>query len=418
MTTDTKLFTNFNIIDGSGADKFLGEVLVKGNRIDQVGPIGSSKPLQNTVLIDGEGKTLIPGLCDAHLHLTWNNQATLEGVTMMPQEEHLVHSIGVAKEVLDSGFTSGVGAASARPRFDCVLRNAINNGHIPGPRYLANSQEITTIGGLGDTSPVHIDIDDLSFGARVSGPEEMRKMVRKYFKFGVDLIKLNLSGEEITSVSAQRTTMSDEEVSMAMSEVRRQGIRACAHARSKGSVLQCIEHGIEIIYHASYADEECLDKLEEQKQRFFVAPALGWLVQTAYGAGEFGISPDSELAHAYASELEIAIDTMKKMHARGIRVLPGGDYGFAWIPHGTNAKDLEYLTTMVGMTPMEALVAATKLGGEIMGQSETLGLLKKGYVADILIINGDPLEDISLLQDKENILAIIKDGKFHKNLMS
>ena len=263
MTTDTKLFTNFNIIDGSGADKFLGEVLVKGNRIDQVGPIGSSKPLQNTVLIDGEGKTLMPGLCDAHLHLTWNNQATLEGVTMMPQEEHLVHSIGVAKEVLDSGFTSGVGAASARPRFDCVLRNAINNGHIPGPRYLANSQEITTIGGLGDTSPVHIDIDDLSFGARVSGPEEMRKMVRKYFKFGVDLIKLNLSGEEITSVSAQRTTMSDEEVGMAMTEVRRQGIRACAHARSKGSVLQCIEHGIEIIYHASYADEECLDKLEE-----------------------------------------------------------------------------------------------------------------------------------------------------------
>ncbi len=131
MTTDTKLFTNFNIIDGSGADKFLGEVLVKGNRIDQVGLIGSSKPLQNTVLIDGERKTLMPGLCHAHLHLTWNNQATLEGVTMMPQEENLVHSIGVAKEVLDSGFTSGVGAASARPRFDCVLRNAINNGHIP-----------------------------------------------------------------------------------------------------------------------------------------------------------------------------------------------------------------------------------------------------------------------------------------------
>ncbi len=133
----------------------------------------------------------------------------------------------------------------------------------PGPRYLANSQEITAIGGLGDTSPLHIDIDGLSFSARVSGPEEIRKMVRKYFKFGVDLIKLNLSGEEITSVSAQRTTMSDEEVGMAMTEVRCQGIRACANVRSKGSVLQCIEHEIEIIYHASYADEECLDKLEE-----------------------------------------------------------------------------------------------------------------------------------------------------------
>jgi imidazolonepropionase-like amidohydrolase len=418
MPADTKLFTNFNIIDGSGSDSFLGEMLVKGNRIDHVGPIGSSTVLQATDIIDGHEKILMPGLCDAHLHLTWNDQATLEGVTMMPPEEHLVHSIGVAKKVLDSGFTSGVGAASARPRFDCVLRNAINDGHIVGPRYLANTQEITTIGGLGDTSPVHIDIDDLSFGARISGPEEMRKMVRKYFKFGVDLVKLNLSGEEITSVPAQHTTMSDEEVGMAMSEVRRQGIRACAHARSTGSVLQCIDHGIEIIYHASYADEECLDKLEEQKDRFFVAPALGWLVQTAYGAGEFGIAPESKLACAYASELEIAVETMKKMHSRGIRILPGGDYGFAWTPHGTNAKDLEYLTTMVGMTPMEAIVAATKLGGEIMGHPEALGLLKKGFFADLLVLNGNPLEDISMLQNKEKILVIMKDGKFHKNIMS
>ncbi len=417
MTAETTLFTNFNIIDGSGSDSFLGEVLVQGNRIEHVGATGSSTDVQGALIIDGHKKTLMPGLCDAHLHLTWNDQTTLEGVTMMPPEEHLIHSIGVAKKVLDSGFTSGVGAASARPRFDCVLRDAINDGHIVGPRYLANTQEITTIGGLGDTSPFHIDIDDLSFGARISGPEEMRKMVRKYFKFGVDLVKLNLSGEEITSVPAQHTTMSDEEVSMAMSEVRRQGIRACAHARSTGSVLQCIKNEIEIIYHASYADEECLDKLEEQKNRFFVAPGLGWLQQTAYGAGEFGIDPESKLANAYASELNTAVETMKKMHSRGIRVLPGGDYGFAWTPHGTNAKDLEYLTTMVGMTPMEAIVAATKFGGEIMGQPEMLGLVKKGFYADLLVLDTDPLKDITILQNKEKILIIMKDGKFQKNIM-
>jgi len=417
MSTESTLFSNVNIIDGSGDAPFAGHVLVVGNRIEKVAGSTDGLEEQAGTVIDGQGKTLMPGLCDAHLHLTWNDQPTLEHITLMPPEEHLIHSINVAKTVLDAGFTSGVGAAAARPRFDCILRNAINAGDIVGPRYLANGQEICTAGGLGDTSPVHVDIQDLSFGWRVCGPEEMRKAVRMFVKFGVDLIKLNLSGEEITPVPAQTTPMSNEEVAMAMQEARPYGIRACAHARSADSVKQCLDHGVQIIYHASYADTECMDRLEAEKDRFFVGPGLAWLIQTSQGAADWGIPPDSELAQVYARELEYAVEGMQEMRKRGIRIVPGGDYGFAWTPHGTNAKDLEYFVDLIGMSPMEAIVSATGLGGQIMGMPDELGLLKEGYLADLLLVDGDPSADITVLQDTSKLEVIMKDGALYKNAL-
>src|SRR5690606_26073648 len=170
-----------------------------------------------------------------------------------------------------------------------------------------------------------------------------------------DTIKINLSGEEITGMPAEATQFSEEEVAMAAAEAKRRGKKLAAHARSAESVKQCIRHGIEFIYHASFTDEEALDLLEANRDRHFVAPGLAWLINTARNAAEYGIKPGTPLTDAYERELAAAVDSMKKMHSRGIRVLIGGDYGFAWTPHGTNAKDIEYFVDMVGMTPMEAI---------------------------------------------------------------
>lgn len=408
------LFTNVRIIDGSGTMPFTGEVLVEGNRIQRISQSARSITASGETVIDGAGATLMPGLCDAHTHFTWNDQPTLEAIQYMPPEEHTLHAANVARTYIDMGFTSCVGAASAKPRLDVVLRNAINDGLIPGPRYLANGQEIATTGGLGDTSPPHIDIPELSFGVVVSGVEEMRRCVRRFIKYGVDLLKLNLSGEEIAGVPAEATPFTDEECAVAVSEAKRRGKRVCAHARSAESVKMCVRHDCQIIYHASYADEEALDLIEAQKNHFFVAPGLAWLVKTARDAAPWGIAPDSPLAAQYERELEVAVETMRKMHRRGIRILPGGDYGFAWTPHGTNAKDLEYLVDMVGMTPMEALIAATKHGGAIMGLADELGIVKEGYLADLILVDGDPLSNIRILQDRKRILAVMKDGVFFR----
>lgn len=154
--------------------------------------------------------------------------------------------------------------------------------------------------------------------------------------------------------------------------------------------------------------------LEAKKARHFVAPGIAWLINTSYHAAEWGITPEGARAMGYHRELEIACESLKKMHKRGIRILPGGDYGFAWIKHGTNAKDLEYFVKYLGFTPMEALIAATRYGGEIMMRGNELGQVKEGYLADLLLVDGDPLADIALLQDANRILMIMKDGEFHK----
>jgi imidazolonepropionase-like amidohydrolase len=415
------LFTNVRVLDGTGEYPFTGEVLVQGNRIKQItkgssrfGSASMGGGGGGVTTIDGMGATLMPGLCDAHLHLSWNNAPGIDPIQMMPPEEHTLVTAQMAKLVLDAGFTSGNGAAAAKPRLDVVIRNAINSGMIPGPRYRAAGPEITTVGGLGDSAPSHIPHEGLNLGIVVSGPEEVRRTVRTLIKYGVDSIKLNLSGEEITGMKAEETPMSEEEVAMAVREAKARGKVLAAHARSSESVKQCVRHGIQNIFHASFADEEALDMLEANKDKHFVAPGLAWLINTARNAGDYGIKPGTPVTIAYERELEAAVETCRKMHKRGIRVLIGGDYGFAWTPQGTNAKDLEYFVDLIGMSPMEALLAATKYGGQIMMMGNELGQIKEGYLADMLLVDGDPSANVKILQDKSRILAIMKDGQFHR----
>lgn len=420
------VFTNVRILDGSGAAPYSGEVTVSGQRIktitrDGAGGMGSGfgwnagassgGPQQR---IDGRGMTLMPGLTDAHLHLSWNNAPGINPIQMMPIEEHTLNCVYMAKLLLDSGFTSGYGAAAAKPRLDVVIRDAIRSGKVPGPRYTAACPELTAVGGLGDATLPHIPHDGLNLGIVVSGAEDMRRKVREMMKWGVDTIKINLSGEEITGMGAEENQFTDEELQVACSEAKGRGRKLAAHARSKESIKRCVTFGIDIIYHASFSDEEALDLLEANKDKHIVAPGLAWLINTARNAGEYGIKPGSPITVAYERELEHAIDTMQKMHKRGIRVLIGGDYGFAWTPHGTNAKDLEYFVDMLGFSPLEAIRAATEFGGQLMGQGHELGLIREGYLADVLLVDGDPSTDVRILQDANRLAAIMQDGKFHK----
>ena len=372
-------------------------------------------PVAGVTAVDGAGATLMPGMCEAHTHFGWNNSKTLDAIQKMPPEEHTLWAASVAKVYLDHGWTSCVGAATPKPRLDCVIRDAINSGQIPGPRYLAASQEITVTGSLGDDMLPHLPFPEMSFGMVVDGPEEMRKCVRMFLKYGVDTIKLNLSGDNLVpGADALTNWMSDEEAAMAVKEAKVRGKRVSSHARSTGSIKQSMRHGIDIIYHASYADTEALDMLEAAKDRIFVAPGLSVIIRLLDNGETVGISNQQAKRMGYERELEASVNSMKAMLKRGIRVLPGGDYGFAWAPHGENAKDLEYFVKYLGMTPMETIVSATKWGGQMMMQGNELGEIKEGYLADLLLVDGDPLSNIAILQDRNKLLAIMKDGVFHK----
>jgi imidazolonepropionase-like amidohydrolase len=408
------LFTNVRIFDGSGAMPYSGSVQVQGNRIARVTRGAAPAAVAGITVIDGAGAFLMPGMVEAHTHFSWNDQPSLNAIQRMPTEEHVLWCAEVAKRYIDMGWTSCVGAATAKPRLDVVIRNAINAGDIPGPRYLAASQEITVQGGLGDETKPHLPFPELSFGVVVSGPEEVRRAVRQFIKYGVDSIKINLSGEYITGLPAEYTPFSDEEIAMCVREAKRFGKRVSAHARSCESVKQCLRHGVEVIYHASFTDTEALDLLEANKDKHFVAPGLAWLVNTSYHASEWGLTPEVTKKMGYHRELEIAVESLKAMLKRGIHILPGGDYGFAWTPHGTNAKDLEYFVKYLGMSTMEALLSATAWGGPIMRMGDALGQIREGCFADLLLVDGDPLADITVLQDKARLLAVMKDGEFHR----
>ncbi len=413
--TDT-LFTNVRILDGTGQNPFAGSVLVQGNRIRQVGRSTAAISSAGATVIDGAGATLMPGMCEAHTHFSWNDAATLAAIQAMPLEEHVLWCAKVAKQYLQAGFTSCVGAACAKPRLDVVTRNAINSGQIPGPRYLAASQEITVHGGLGDETLPHLPFPEFSFGVNVSGAEEMRKAVRMFLKYGVDSIKVNLSGDNFTPDSPAETTwMTDAEVAAAMEEVRMRGKRGIAHARSAASVKQALRHGIDLIYHASYTDSETLDLLEEAKDRVFVAPGIAILYAMLNEAEAFGITRAKATAMGYQREWDTALESLRAMHRRGVRVLPGGDYGFAFTPHGQNARDLEFFVKYLGFTPMEAIRSATVYGGQIMMRGDELGAVKDGYLADLLLIDGDPLANLAILRDPKRILAVMKDGVFAKH---
>ncbi|HEX2543734.1 MAG TPA: amidohydrolase family protein [Ramlibacter sp.] len=411
------LFTNARIFDGSGDTPFRGEVLVQGNRITRVtkSGTGSRAPqVGGVTMVDAAGAFLMPGMVESHTHFAWNDQPTLDSIQRMPPEEHILWCAQIAKRYLDMGWTSCVGAATAKPRLDVVIRNAINDGTIVGPRYLAASQEITVPGGLGDTTQPHLPQHEFAFGAIVNGADEMRRCVRMFAKYGVDSVKINLSGESITGFPSEGSQFTEEEVAACVNEAHNWGKRVAAHARSTKSIKRCLKYGIEVIYHASFADEEALDLLEERKKQHFIAPGLAWLINTCHNASDYGITPQVARGMGYFRELEAAIETMKALRRRDVRILPGGDYGFAWTPHGTNAKDLEYFVKHVGMSTTEALLSATSWGAPMMKMKGQIGEIREGCLADILLVDGDPLEDIAVLQDKRRILAVMKDGAFHR----
>ncbi|MBV8410688.1 MAG: amidohydrolase family protein, partial [Alphaproteobacteria bacterium] len=361
------LFTNVTVLDGSGAEPYSGQVLIEGNRVKAVARAGESVAADGAERVDGGGATLMPGLVESHCHISFTNSADLESMGALPPEEHTLLAARHAKLMLDQGFTSINSAASAKPRLDVVIRNAINAGDLPGPRMLAATPEMTVSGGLGDVRLWHMHRE--TFAIVCDGPDEFRKISRQMVREGVDTLKINPSGDEFVPwARAEQTVMNDDEVEAVCEVARQRGKRVAAHARSAESVKMCLRHGVEIIYHATFADAEAIDMLEAEKDRVFVAPTIGITYATLNEGSKWGLTPEVCEQLGMKRELETAIKVIPEMKRRGIRVLPGGDYGFAWNPIGTNARDLEHFVKLFGYSPMEAILAATKLGGEIMMQ--------------------------------------------------
>ena len=407
------LFTNVRVIDGSGAEPFAGQVLVRGNRIAKVAQAGEALEVGGAETVDGGGATLMPGLIEPHAHISFCDTPDLETLGDIPPEEHTLETMKYAKKMLDQGFTAIFSAAAAKPRLDIVIRNAIDAGDIPGPRMRAASPELTPTSGLGDVRRWHMHRE--TFAMTCDGADEFRKVAREMVREGVDTLKMNPSGDEfIPFARAHETIMNEAEIAAVCEVGHSRGKKIAAHARSALSVKLCVKHGAQVLYHCTLSDEEALDMLEARKDEVFVAPTAGMAYVTSIGEGrDYGIDENHPVARFFAAELETGANNMKELKRRGVRVLPGGDYGFAWNPIGTNARDLEHFVKLLDFTPLEAIRAATQYSGELFG--EAIGLIREGYLADLLLVDGDPAKDIRILQDAERLTSIMKDGSFHKH---
>ncbi len=412
----TILFRDASVLDGTGTPPWPGDVVVEDGRIADVHPSGKAPARAGgrpPTVVDCAGATLMPGLVEPHAHLSFIDQKSPFDFHAVPVEEHLLLTLQNARLYLDQGFTSCFSAAATKPRLDVVTRNAIDAGQFPGPRLRAASVQFTVTGGVGDLRSLKLDPGDLMYTQPCDGPVEFRRAAREACREGVDVLKIVPSGDTSTpAVPSGQTLMSDDEVAAVAEVARERGKRVAAHARSAASIKMCVRHGVDVIYHASFADEEARDLLEAAKERVFVAPALSVTWTRLHESGRYGLPSSEAIRTRIQRDLDATIECMRDLKRRGVRVLPGGDYGFLWNPHGRNARDLRYFVDLLGFTPMEAIVGATAWGGALMGGG--IGQVKAGQVADLLLVDGDPLRDLALLEDATRLLAIMKDGVFHK----
>src|SRR3989441_11974837 len=254
------LITTARILAGTGKEPFAGAVRVEANRITEVTPGAAPPPARGATVIDGGGTTLMPGLIESHAHLGFADMTSQE-LTRLPPEEHMLVTVRNAKLMLDCGYTSAFSAASPKPRLDGVLKREIEAGRVPGPRLLANGPEITVTGGLGDTNMLHLPHHETpTFCWVADGPEQIRRVCRLLAREGVDLLKLNLSGDIGTSAwPSEQTPMPDAEVEAAMEVGRARGLRVAAHCRSAEAIMMAYRHALEDMYDAKYPDGRALD---------------------------------------------------------------------------------------------------------------------------------------------------------------
>ncbi len=413
----TILISNATIFDATGVETFVGDLLVEGNQIKTV--TQGSSGAQADVTIDGSGKFLMPGMTEGHAHLSFDSFTCTEDLIAPPPEEHAFLTARVARKLLDMGFTSAYSASEAKLRLAVAVRNEVDAGNLPGPRIRAGSLEISVTGGRGDEARIHnprssIIDNGTSPGIIIDGPEEMRKAVRICCREGCDNIKMDASGDPFyPNTPAHSTPMSYEEMDMAVKVAHSFGKMVNVHARSIESIQNCVQTGVDMIYHAEYSDEKTLDMLEEAKDRIFVAPTIG-LFHNMLHQGEPWLPREVVEGMGIPALIEASAETHSALRKRGIRHLIGGDYGFKWSEQGTQALDLQLFVNYYGYSPAEALVCATRNGGLAMRREQgDLGTLEAGKLADMVLVDGNPLDDLSILMDQQRLLMVMKDGAIH-----
>ena len=405
----TTIIRNGTLIDATGQPAVQNDaVVVQGNRILSVGavpPQVNVEDRENVETIDATGKWIMPGLIEGHCHLSFG-QPNMPGMSIArgatSPEFSTIRAARNAQIVLRSGVT-GLSIPGGTWFIDVALREAINAGMIEGPRIYCAGRFIVTYGSISDNEPSWMGTPEHVNGVLANSVSEMITEVRRQCKHGVDFIKM------ADSTWGDFQTISKEELEAVVGEAHRRNARVAIHSRGSESTRAAAEAGVDWIMHADLATKEDLEFVVEKGVR--IMPTMTFLRHAVEVGRDFGRS-DREVDQV-RHNLEGSYSMLEHARALGVKVLCGTDSGNSTVmPYGElHANEMEIMVKYGGYTPMEAIVANTRENAFAVGLEGELGTIEAGKLADILILDKDPIADVSVLKKGSHLSTVIKDGK-------
>ncbi len=382
------------LFDGTGEVYQEHAVVIKDNRIEAVLPWAELPEETGAEVIFVPGTMVMPGLIDSHIHVTSSGAADPTRERLEAQPLQTLRGADVARTLLEHGFTMIRNCGSSNGN-DIALRTAVERGYVLGPRILASGMCITMTGGHGWMG-----------GRQVDGPHEARKAAREQLRAGADLIKIMATGGVMTpGVEPGSAQLTIEEMKAAVEEAHKAGRKTATHAQGTEGIKNAILAGLDSIEHGIFLDDEVISLMLDRGVALvptLVAPYH--IVRGGVEAGipAYAVEKSKKVIDAHTRSFQMALKA-------GVTIAMGTDCGTPLNVPGKNALEFE-LMVKAGMTPLQALIAGTGTAASVCDRKE-VGTLAKGQLADVLVIRGNPLDDITLLQDKANILRVVKDGK-------
>lgn len=405
------LISGGTVIDGTGtAARRATSVLLKGDTVVAVGPEAdelAAAPRVELETIDATGKTVMPGLIDAHTHLTFGEPTGNDELFNHRTEAYSsMLSAYNAQKVLRAGVT-GVLDADCLWMIGVELRDAIDAGFVEGPRMTAGGNALmTSIGGTAGR--MIADEGRTGYAVVVHNTDQIVEEVRKQIKYGVDWIKVHVTGLLPNRKGGEIKVWSLDELKAVCDTAHDVGIPVVGHCRNASSTREAAEAGMDLIYHASYMDEPALEAVVENGSA--LCPTFTLLGNLADYGTKIGSAP--ELIEVFRAEIDVTAKMIRKAHDAGVKILCGSETGFAVTPIGEwHARELEMMVEYMGFSEMDAIVAGTLNGAMALQMEGEIGALLPGYRADVLVVDGDPLADIRVLQDKSKLTHVISRGK-------
>ena len=400
------------LFDGRGESAAADQtIVVRDGTIEFVGP-GAAAPAQagGDVTLDYSGLFVLPGLADVHTHLAYGNAKSEENIDIYsPMEFRALRGMFFAQQVLAAGYTSICSPGDAG-RISLSIRNAVDAGLFPGPHVMAAGPYITSRQGLADWYPTWIGTPETGVGHLVKCLDEGIEEVRRQIKDGVDCIKIAMDGRMKRPDGEFMAAFTQRETSAMVEEIHRLGRKAIVHARGREAVLYAARAGVDLIFHASYMDDEGLEAV--LKNKCAIAPTLTFLRHDIDFTQPSDQAFNTGRRDASEEEFNAACQIVARAHKAGVPILPGTDSGFALTPYGEwHAKELAIFVKYLGMTSAQALRSATSLAAGFLTHGERTGTLEKGKAADIVALDGNPLRDITVLLERKRINAVLLGGE-------